>query len=334
MKTLALALILTLSGCVTVSTPPPEGGDEPATPTTSVGPSTSTAPKGQSATQSRSQSATRAPEAPDNESTEAPAEPAGPRDWGTFEDKQIRPGVLVEGCTSNFLYHSNHTRYFLGVAAHCFLEEATDGNFCGVPPTTSVGAAVTVEGRDGIDEYPATLSYNSATAMDENGETSEELCRGNDFALVELAADTMAQVHPAVIYYGGPTALQDAELAAGSATYSFGSSTLRTASGFVHHELLGPQEGKVLNYEYGNRFIWTDSPARISGDSGTGLLSTNGAAVAVASQAIPTQAGWSIVGPALDYAEAYLDIPLDLVLWAEFSADGIEPLRIMGQPVP
>ena len=90
-------------------------------------------------------------------------EPASrpPRDWGAIEGKQIRPGVNVGGCTSNFLFHYNHSRYFLGTAGHCFTAGLAEA--C-LAPSGELGQTVEFSHRD-AGTTQAALAYSSHHLM-------------------------------------------------------------------------------------------------------------------------------------------------------------------------
>lgn len=268
---------------------------------------------------------------------------AKPRDWGTIDGKAFRPGIPVQGgtCTTNFLFQENWTRFFLGTAAHCFTTNPEGAaGFCQATDWNELGSTVPLNGRDGTT-MQATIAYNSAAAMTTLGETDAGACGNNDFLLLELDPGLLEDTHPAVLYFGGPTALTDGSLQQGDDLYFFGNSGIRDVDYLVdlptESEALGNHEGEFYGYILdGWDFTWAFGyqPALagdvgnvrptafpMPGDSGGPFLGPTGHALAMLG------GGANNLAFALAWMEAHWPWAPELVTWQEFSPDGIEPLK-------
>src|ERR687892_2735627 len=111
--------------------------------------------------------------------------PAGASAWAPADQATIHPGVMTftDGaqCTSNFVYQDGATVY-LGQAAHCSgTGAATETDGCD-SESLPLGTPVEVGGAS----QPGTLAYNSWITMQQVGETDENACAYNDFALIRL----------------------------------------------------------------------------------------------------------------------------------------------------
>ncbi len=240
----------------------------------------------------------------------------------------IRPGVEVvaEGasCTSNFLFQLNEQTVFLGVAAHCFSPD-TNG---GVDPCETNNLAigfnqVIVENAT----QPAELVYSSWRAMQEAGETpGSDACIYNDFALVKLHPDDIANIHPATMAFGGPTALASGMAAVGEEIYLYGHSSLHLGL-----RELEAMTGRIVEVVGGgwSYDVTTDTPA-VSGDSGGPILDSQGRALAVTSvlsvglRADPLRNGVVNLDRALRYAKdnGFIHRDIGLLTWSDFRPDG------------
>lgn len=198
----------------------------------------------------------------------AVAQPA----WAPVETATIHPGVqtYTEGaqCTANFVF-TDGSDVLIGQAAHCAgTGPATDTNGCEAE-SLPLGTPVEIDGAS----RPGALVYSSWLTMQANGESDDDICAYNDFALVRLDPADVAAVNPSVPYWGGPTGL-GADTALGDQVYSYGNSSLRfglTAT--------SPKEGYSLG-QSGNGWshdVYTLTPG-IPGDSGSGFLSADGSA--------------------------------------------------------
>lgn len=190
----------------------------------------------------------------------------------------ITPGVqtVTDGaqCTANFIFRDGGGTY-IGQAAHCSGTGGateTDGCDSGSLPN---GTAVEVDGAS----RPGTMVYNSWLAMQQAGESNEDVCAYNDFALVRLDPADVGNVNPSVPGFGGPTGLADPPTNLGATVFTYGNSSLRLGV-----TKLSPKEGRVVQQQ-GNgwsRDVYTVTPG-IPGDSGSGFMDGSGRAIGVLS---------------------------------------------------
>jgi len=199
--------------------------------------------------------------------------PSAASAWAPAATASIHPGVqTVTGggqCTSNFVYQDGGGVY-LGQAAHCSgTGAATETNGCD-SGSLPLGTPVEIEGAS----QPGTMVYNSWLAMQAAGETDPNACDYNDFALVRVDPADVADVNPSVPGFGGPTGLATTPGGTGSTVYTYGNSSLR---GGV--SVLKPKQGTVVqNGGAGwTTDVYTATPG-IPGDSGSGFLTSTGAA--------------------------------------------------------
>ncbi|GAA0905882.1 serine protease [Pseudonocardia zijingensis] len=264
----------------------------------------------------------------------AVAAPAQADEWAPAGSAAIRPGVVTEtegggACTSNFVFTSGD-RTFIGQAAHCAgTGEATETDGCD-SGTVDLGAAVTIKATDGTDRQ-GRLAYSSWVAMQANGETDPDTCAFNDFALVEIASEDVADVNPSLPVFGGPTGLDTDGVGVGEVVYSVGNSPLRLGL-----DALGPKVGVNVSETGGgrNHDVYTLTPG-VPGDSGSAFVDGTGAAFGVLSTLnlapLPASNGVIDLAYALDYAQANGDVG-DVEL-----ATGTEPFTAgpaAGLPLP
>ena len=267
-------------------------------------------------------------------SSDSPAAPVTPaadstgtssRQFGTPTRTQIRPGVEISSrngsCTSNFLYAENSVTVYIGVAAHCFSEDTNSGiDPCNTRNEAIGFAGITIENAS----RPGTLAYSSWSAMQQRGETpGSDVCTLNDFALVQIHPDDLANIHPAAIGFGGPVALFTGLAAVGDTVYSYGQSA---AHGGVND--LEEKRGRITRIVAGGLGyrISTDS-AGLPGDSGSAVLHQDGRALAVLSDVgvgvglAPVSNGVVNLERALDYAKSggFVSAAPGLLTWDEFS---------------
>jgi hypothetical protein len=222
--------------------------------------------------------------------------------WAPADTAKIHPGVQMytEGaqCTANFVYTDGSGAVYVGYAAHCAgTGQATDTNGCqaaSLPLGTKVDF---VEGGslagEGTKVGSGTLAYSSWLTMQDSGESNENTCAYNDLALVKVDAGSLDQVNPSVPFWGGPTALNTDESAAGESVYSFGNSSLRGGI-----EQLSPKQGASLGAEGGgwSHPVYTLTPG-VPGDSGSAFLDSEGNALGTLSTlAVAPLAGSNGVG--------------------------------------
>jgi hypothetical protein len=246
----------------------------------------------------------------------APSTAAG---WAPASQAQITPGVQTDTaggqCTANFVYTSG-ADVFVGQAAHCAgTGAATETDGCDAQ-SLPLGTPVTVSGAT----RPGTLAYSSWVTMQQVGESNPDACAYNDFALVRLDPADVTRVNPSVPRFGGPAGVGGPS-ATGDTVYSYGNSSLRLGI-----RQLSPKQGIVVE-TVGNgwsRTVYTATPG-IPGDSGSGFLDSNGAAIGTLSTlaVLPTPGsnGVADLGRELTYARAHGGLA-DLQL-----VDGTEPFR-------
>jgi hypothetical protein len=237
----------------------------------------------------------------------------------------IGPGVLVGGCTSNFVFR-DATDLYLGYAAHCArdregaINEPTEPveQFACAPPSLPPGTQVEIEGASA----PGVLAYSAWWTMREVGETDEAACERNDFAIVRIARQDHAAVNPSVPVWGGPTGLRRAPVANAETFLSFGRSNLR---GDV--EPLKPRQGYVTGtYPDGWRHNALFVTSGLSGDSGSAVLDgAGGAAGVLVTIEYEGSNGITNLAQALDYMKARAGLDVRLV-------NGTAPFA--GAPIP
>jgi hypothetical protein len=255
--------------------------------------------------------------------TAAPAQEA-PSQWAPADSAAIRPGVVTEtegggACTSNFVFTSGD-RTFIGQAAHCAgtgTATETDGCDSG---TGGLGTPVVIKAADGTDRT-GRLAYSSWVAMQANGESDPDICAYNDFALIEIENDDVADVNPSIPVFGGPTGIDTDGLTDGELVYSYGNSPLRLGV-----SALSPKVGINAAEVGGGRSheVYTLTPG-VPGDSGSAFVDDSGDAVGVLSTLnlapLPVSNGVIDLAFALEYANANGDLgDVELAL-------GTEPFR-------
>jgi hypothetical protein len=187
----------------------------------------------------------------------------------------IHPGVMTNTqgsgqCTSNFVFRDGGGTY-LGQAAHCSgTGAATDTNGCDAG-TLPIGTQVQIDGAT----QPGTVAYSSWNAMQAAGETDENTCAYNDFALVRLHPNDVPRVDSTVPGLGGPTGVGGPGSRLGDTVFSYQNSSLRLGI-----PQLRPKQGVVIQSVGDNwsRTVLTVTPG-IPGDSGSGFMSGSGQAI-------------------------------------------------------
>ena len=204
--------------------------------------------------------------------------------WAPAGTADIRPGVMMytDGaqCTANFVFTDGSGQTYVGYAAHCAgLGEATDTNGCdagSLPLGTRVefvrdGSLVS----DGETVGQGTLAYSSWLTMQQRGETDENACSYNDFALVRVDTADVAKVNPSVPFWGGPVGTNTTGTTTGDTVYSYGNSSLRAGV-----QELSPKQGTsvMTEGEGWSHAVYTVSPG-VPGDSGSAFLDGEGKAL-------------------------------------------------------
>ena len=256
--------------------------------------------------------------------------PETPVSYGVPMATQIRPGVEISangsGCTGNFLFSPNSQTVYIGVAAHCFSLDSNDD----IDPCESNNLPigfnqVVIENAS----QPGEIVYSSWRAMQESGETpGSNACTYNDFALVKIHSDDVANIHPASFAFGGPVSLftglasvGDAVYAYGRSPYHFGLRLLEAKSGDITAVLVNGWAYQIV----------TDN-ASIPGDSGGPIFGPNGQALAVTSVltlslglgAAPVSNGVTNLDRALQYAidGGFINASTKLIAWPDFYPSG------------
>jgi hypothetical protein len=247
--------------------------------------------------------------------TAATAEPT----WAPADTATIHPGVQTSTewaqCTANFVFFDANNDVYIGQAAHCAgTGGATETNGCEAG-TLPLGTPVTVDGAD----MPGELVYSSWVAMQDPSvnESDPNTCDYNDFALIKLNPIDYDLINPSVPIWGGPTSL-GATTGLGDKVYSYGNSSLRFGISAT-----SPKEGYSLGQSADGwtHQVYTATPG-IPGDSGSGFLSADGAALGtlstVALAPFPASNGVSDLANEFEYAVAHSGINgLQLALGTE-----------------
>lgn len=228
---------------------------------------------------------------------------------------KITPGALMitnvsddetSACTGSFVFR-NERATFMSYAAHCAIpvqeRHATGCDY----ETLPLGTRVSLRGQNGA-RAEGRLAYSAWATMREIGETDDDPCRYNDFALVAIDRADVALVDPSVPVVGGPTRLDRTPPERFERVLSY--------QPYVTEPAL--KQGVSLGVR-GNG--WTHrvdvSPSANLGDSGSGLLDSEGAAFGIlATRYLDRLAtsGVTDLRRAVAYAERYGDVgSLELV---------------------
>jgi hypothetical protein len=209
---------------------------------------------------------------------QAPTAAAAPT-WAPADTAAVHPGVqtFTDGaqCTANFVFFDASNTVYIGQAAHCSgTGDATETDGCN-SESLPVGTQVEVDGAS----RPGVMVYNSWLTMQASGETNEDACAFNDFALIRLDPADFGKVNPSIPFWGGPNGIDTNGTTAGEDVYSYGNSGLR---GGVSQ--LSPKQGVSVG-DTGNGWshdVYTVTPG-IPGDSGSAYLNSTGAGLGVLS---------------------------------------------------
>jgi hypothetical protein len=258
-----------------------------------------------------------------------PAKPpvsSAPRQWPALDAATVRPGVqtFYDGmqCTSNFVFTSpDNATVYLGSAAHCFGPQAKVGDAVDVGEGLASGVLAysswLVMGSDGGD--PNT-GDNPACSV----EADQTLCDYNDFALIRVDEASEGVVHPAMLRFGGPTALApSAEVQQGQKVLTYGNTWVRQGIDETNWH-----EGYVLEHaEPWTTTTYTASPG-VPGDSGSGVLTGDGRAfgvlVTIGLYPLVASNGVTSLDLAMDYAREKAGVEVQLATW-ELLDSGLLP---------
>jgi hypothetical protein len=169
--------------------------------------------------------------------------------------------------------------------------------------TRGLGTPVAILAADGTRRAGA-LAYSSWVTMQERGETDPDACQFNDFALVEIAPADAADVNPSVPFFGGPRGGRRRPRRGRAGV------RLRQLAGAPGHRPALAQGRRRRDDAGGGRSheVFTLTPG-VPGDSGSGFLDAEGAAVGVLSTLnlapLPVSNGVSDLARALVYANAH-----------------------------
>jgi hypothetical protein len=233
----------------------------------------------------------------------AGAQGPGTPKWAPAASAPIHPGVQTVSqsgqCTANFVFY-DATDIYIGQAAHCTgLGAASDTNGCDTD-VLPLGTPVEVGGA----RSPGRVVYNSWQTMHDVGETNDNVCLGNDFALIRLEPGDHPRVNPSVPFWGGPKGL-DPSTSGLETVYGYGNSGLR--AGLTP---LSPKIGFATGDQLDgwNHNVYTITPG-IPGDSGSAYLGSNGGAIGVLSTFSLTLANQvTDLSRALNYMRQHTDL--------------------------
>lgn len=254
----------------------------------------------------------------------APTSTAPPASWPDLASAPVRPGVQVRAdggqCTANFVFTSpDNTDIYLGLAAHCLY-----GLEVGSPVDIADGAA---KGTVAYSSWFLT-GHNAPNSPDGDictNATDDAECAYNDFALILIDHADKDKVHPAMLHFGGPVALgNSSEIRSLDKVLTYGNSGLRAGV-----EPASWHEGAVLMTEAPwTTTVYTVTPG-VPGDSGSGVLSRDGAAmgvlVTVAVAPFPASNGVSHLDTLLAWAKDRAGIDVRLATW-DLLDPGLLPL--------
>lgn len=219
---------------------------------------------------------------------------------------KITPGSLMitdvdatttTACTAGFVFRNDRAT-FLGYAAHCAIPTQPKHETGCEYETLPLGTRVSIRGLNG-GRAEGRLAYDAWRTMRDVGETDDNRCRYNDFALVEIDRSDVGSIDPTVPEVGGPTGLETTPPEQFDAVVSY--QPYVTQPALKQGISLGPRSGG-----------WSHridvSPSASFGDSGSGLLDAHGAAFGILATHYLDQLATSGVTDlrlAMAYAERY-----------------------------
>lgn len=328
---LGLALTLVTAGCLDTLSPSSDDGNETVEPTgRDDGPSddenSSSSDEGANESEEDANRSNRSNETSDGGSDGGSSDDARSYPpWPEPSEASVRPGVQIRSssgqCTSNFLFRTpSNSTLMLGVAAHCVSENPRAGDGCDTDTGPfEPGAKVQIEGASNA----GVLVYSSWFTMQATNESDSDACRLNDFALIAVHPGDRTSVHPALMHYGGPTALAGAgSLSPGDKVLWYGNSGTRSGIDEIQRN-----EGYVVREDGSRGFVMYSATPGVPGDSGSAVISNDGAAAGILStvRIAPESGsnGVALLEPALAYANQN-GVQVELVTW-ELFGDGQLP---------
>lgn len=253
--------------------------------------------------------------------------PGQAHEWPPLDEATIRPGVALnplspsdpEGllddahCTANFVFLDRTGGIlYLGTAAHC-VEDGSESQRGHCDSTADpLGTEIRIEGAS----RPGRLAFSSALTMQAVGEPDLQTCTYNDFALIAIDPVDADLVHPAVLAYGGPTDLRRDGASAGQPVVTFGATPFRPGP-----SSLDSAEGTVTETRYNGWIHLVEfTPPRVSGDSGSAVLTAEGEALGVVkSLTLAGSNGVVDLAMALAYAQDAGGMEVELATWDDFT---------------
>ncbi len=194
--------------------------------------------------------------------------------WADPETALIRPGIRLHfgygaSCTSNFVFTDAQGEIYLGTAAHCVTAlgenvwRAEGDAYTGSRRVGHIGRVVySSQISDGVDSYPCEILF---TCSDEEWD---------DFALIKIFSEMGRRVNPSMRKFGGPTGvISYEEVRLWDRVLTAGYSELRPGP-----YQLGAREAYVREKVDPHR-IYVTGGTGVFGDSGSGVISSDGRAV-------------------------------------------------------
>jgi len=234
-----------------------------------------------------------------------------------LRDLVVEPGRVTIGCSANFIFRSpDNATLYLGTAAHCL-------------SAFKVGDPILIEGAG----VTGQVAYNSFETLAQTNDPGTATASNNDFALIRVDESHRHLVHPALLHYGGPTGLAEAEDAPrGTAVAMYGNSPLWGDS-----EDRRRHEGCVLEAREWNTYVRL-APVAVQGDSGGPALLATGEALGLLTYAGPNDEGLTPkpqaatntltnLAAALRFAREKAGLEVELATWPLLAPPG-------GTPVP
>lgn len=197
------------------------------------------------------------------------------------EVDRIGPGVqlVTHGvtCTAAFAFQDPAGRSYLGYAARCAspagLRAVNGCRHRSWPLGTRVRVAMdAVAGRPGTTLARGVLRYSSWNAMHRAGTRARQVCRNNDFAVVQVLGRASSRVSPTLDFWDGPDGVGSLP---GAGAPMFG------CTGMVASGLRGLAPGVVT---VRHRTRWVASIGRATGlrsDVGAGYVDERGRAAGI-----------------------------------------------------